>query len=209
MKAPEAIDHHHGDDRDKCVERQRRIKIDATEQRTPDAAKTVLTACDSRPAEGDGIHHGREGQRQQREIDALAAQDQRPENEGNARDQHNRQNDRQGELPRQPVALDQPCGIGGKAKPCAMTEGNQPGAADKDIQRHAGDGEDHDLGGRGGAKPDDLHEQGQQAEPESGDGEGRVVALRGCHHCPTRTAGCARRTGRAAGTAGQAASSDR
>ena len=206
MEAPEQIHHQEADARDQAVIGGVVLQAQTGDVRAHDAAEAVLAAGHGRPAESHHVHHGGQCHRQQREIDAAAAQDQVAEGGGDEGDDDQRRQHRQQHRSAHHLALQQRGDVGRKAEPGAMTERDQPRVADQDVERHAGHGEDDDLRRRGDAETEALQRERQDDERCGRDQQRGTVAQ---HACLTRTAGCARRTGRAGETAGSASSGDR
>ncbi len=160
------------------------------------AAEAVLAAGEVRPAEGDGEGNRRHRQCQQREIDAAPSQNQKAEACRHDADEENGKGGRQQELAREEMALRQHRRIGADAEEGAVAEGNEAGVSDEDVQRHGGDGEDHNVRRRGQRQADRQHEDGQ--DDERRDGREKIAEGRG--HRITRISGCVRRRGRAGRT---------
>jgi len=179
--------HQERDCRDEPVIGRRGFQIEAEQRRAGDAAKPVLTAGNFRPAKRNRIEHRRQRQRQQREIDAAPPQDQIAERGRNYRDDQGACNGGTEKRIMHPVALDE-CGrIGREPKPGAMAKRHQPGIADQDVERHAGDCEDHDLGGRRHREPERKQDLWQHDEGNRGDQQRNGQAFP--HACRlTRTA---------------------
>jgi hypothetical protein len=68
-----------------------------------------------------------------------------------------------------PVALDESGRIGREPKPGAVAERHQAGMADQDVERHAGDREDHDLGSRRHREPERKQDLWQHDESNRDD----------------------------------------
>ena len=167
------------------------------------AAEPALAAGHRGPAERDGEQHRGERERQQREIDAAAAQDEKAGEPGEDRDRRDREQRRDHDVAGKPVALRQRGRIGGEAVERAVAERYEAGGADQDVQPHAGDGEDHHVGRGGERQPDG--EQHEAAAPAA-TRRRRAAAYISAASRVTRTSGCVRRTGRADGTAAPAPS---
>ncbi len=179
VEAPQEPHHQEGDYCDQDVVVDPAVETQAEVARPGDAAEAVLAAGHRGPAEGDDVEHRRQGERQQREIDAAPAQDQHAEQAGNDDDEADRQQHRQDEAVREQVALCEAGGVGGKAEPGAVAERDEAGVADQHVERHAGDGEDHHLGRRGHGEADRRHDQRQGEQPGAGDEQWQAVAHRG------------------------------
>ena len=166
VETPQQQQHREGDGRDEPVISRLRIEIKSEDRRADDAADAVLAAGHIGPAERHGVKHRRQRQRQQREIDPAPPQDEKAERH---RDQHNNEDGpdrRTEERSRHQVALKQRRSIGGQPEPGTVTERHQPGVADKNVQRHAGDTEHDDFGGRchRQAERDQHRRQDEQAD---------------------------------------------
>ena len=188
---------------DEPVVDPRAVEIDAEHDRAHDAAKPALAAGHGGPAERDGEQHRGEREREQREIDAAPAQDEKAREPGEHRDRRDRKQRRDHDVAGKPVALRQRGRIGGKAVERAVAERHEAGGADQDVQPHAGDGEDHHVGRGGERQADGGQHEGQQhaatrRRPAAAYASARIAV--------TRTSGCVRRTGRADGTAAPAPS---
>ena len=90
--------------------------------RPHDAAKTVLAAGDRGPAERDRVEHGGERERQQREIHAAAAQDERAEQGSDQRDNADADQNRGKEAAGKQLALRDAGRVGRQAEPGAVAE---------------------------------------------------------------------------------------
>ena len=187
MEAPQQDQHREGDGGDEPVVVGGGFQIDAEQCRPRDAAEAVLAAGDVGPAERYRIQHRRQRQRQQREIHAAPAQDQESEGEG---DGHHDQDAADGGTEkriRHQIALDQRRRIGGEAEPGAMAERDQAGMPDQDVQRHAGQREGDDLGGRGHGEAEREQHRRQHEQPEGGDQQAEWAGGSSCQRL-TRTA---------------------
>ncbi len=124
----------------------------------PDA---VLAAGEVGPPERDGVEHRREGERQEREVDAAPPQDQAAGGQGRA------SGDRQGAEERQRhVAGKEPClqdrhRVGADPEPRPVAERGEPGPADQDVESQHRQGEDHHVGGGDQRQADRVEGEGQ------------------------------------------------
>ncbi len=140
-------------------------------RRTLDAAKPVLTTREVGPTEGNGVEHRRKRQRQKREIDAAAAQNKEAEAERDDCHRHETGDERQQHLPREQVQLRKSRTVGCEAEPRAVTERCEACMPHKNVERHAGDAEHHNLRGGGDAEPHACQQKRQNDEAASGDDE--------------------------------------
>src|SRR5262249_5379466 len=117
----------------------------------------------------DRVGQRRERERQQREIDAAPAQDDRAGDGRQAGDEDHRQQDGQHDLVGEQVALNERGRITADAEPGAVAERDQPGIADAQVQSHGGDRQD-DHGRRGvGGEPAQAHQERQHDERDRGE----------------------------------------
>ena len=98
-----------------------------------------------RPAVSDGKEHGRQCQRQQGEVDAAPAQDERAEEDdapamnrsANSAGRTTPSGNQWSWLKRRRISS--------QPEPGAVAEGDEPGVADQNVQAEAGDGEHHHV----------------------------------------------------------------
>ncbi len=152
--------------RDDDVVVQRVIEIEGSEMAALQAAKAVLAAGQIAPAECGGVGEGRQCQRQQREVNAAAAQDDDADECRRHGYHDHRQQQRQPDLAAEPVELDQPCGVGADAEPGAVTERYEAGVADTEIEPHRRDGERHHHDSGVEREPQQLQDEWQHDDRE-------------------------------------------
>ncbi len=206
METPEDEHSHERNRSHEHVIGQRCVKIQPADDRTPDSAKAIFAARYRRPPECDGIKHGGEREREQREINAAPAQDERAEGRRDQRHEANAHQNRNKEAAGKKFTLRDAGGVGGEPEPGAVAERDKAGISDEYIERHTGHGIDDDFRRRSDAEPHHRHEEWQRDQAGGGDEE---RCERADHHGITRTAGYVRRTIRAGGKGARAASSDR
>ena len=68
-------------------------------------------------------------------------------------------------------------GVGAEAKPSAVAERDQAGITDEQVETHAGDGEDDDVGGRGEGQAEPEQHRRHQHKPKGDDQQRQVTAL--------------------------------
>src|SRR4051812_9719250 len=142
------------------------------EGRAGDALQPILAAGDGRPLEGDLEGDLRAGERQEREVEAFPAQDQRPDDERESRRDHNGKDKREDVVG---VAVEdrQRRYVTGAAEEHRGAERDEAGVAEQEVHAGAVERVDRDLGDQADRSADRLPEQGQGAEDE-GDPESRV-----------------------------------
>ena len=172
MKAPQQVDDEEGDHRDERVVGRVALQPEADDVGPDDAAKTVLAAGHGRPAEGHDVHHGGQRHGQQREVDAAPAQDEIAEAHGDERDQDQGATIGSSIEPGISFALQQRGDIGAKPEPGAMSERDEARIPDENVERHAGHGEDDDLGRRRDAEADRLQRERKRDERRGRDQKG-------------------------------------
>ena len=100
---------------------------------------------------GPAIDHredqGREGQREQREVDAAPAQGQEAHDEADHRGEERAEDYGHEHVPREVVDLQERRGIGRQAEEGAVAEGKETRIAQEEIEAQSHQGEDRDLGG--------------------------------------------------------------
>ena len=188
------IEHAEAEHRDDDVIVQRIVQAERPDAATLQAAEAVLAAGDVGPAERDGVGQRRQRQRQQREIDAAPAQDDEADEGRDNGDDDGREQQRQEDIVVEPVALDQPRGIGAEAEPRAVAERDQAGIADAEVEPHRGDRERHHRGAGVEREPEQIQAEWQHETPSAAISSGRY--FRRCR--VIRTSRCVRRAGRAA-----------
>ncbi len=188
MKAPQDEQHHQRDDADEPVVIRRRFQIDPEQRGTGDAAKPVLAAGDLGPAKRHHIEHRGQCECQQREVYPAPSQDQVAERRRD-RSNHNQPKQRRPDKrSRHQAALGDGRGIGRKPKPGAMAERHQSGMTDQDIERHAGQCENHDLGRGGHGEAHRQQNRRQHQHGCGGDDEGNRELVPHAHLLETHDA---------------------
>ena len=204
VKAPEQVADGEAERGDQPVVGPVALEVDAEHGRARDAAEPALAAGELGPAIGDREQQRGQRQRQQREVDAAPAQDQRAGERRGHGDEQDREQRRQDDVAGEPVPLAQRRRVGAEPEPGAVAERDEPGIADENVEPHAGDGEDHHVDRR-------AQRQARPRRARTAAGHQRQRGNDERAHGPcasTRISGCARRTGRAAAAAGRAPSAD-
>ena len=203
MEPLERVDDPQAERRHQRVVDPRVLEVEAEPRRARHAAQPAFATGERRPAKGDRIGQRRQREREQRKIDAAPAQHDERNRHGGDQQERDRRRDRPQHRAGKPVPLRQCGGIRAQAEPRTVAERHQPCVTDQDVERHAGDGEDHDVGGAGERQPAGEQRERQHGHCGRRDQDGRADRS---GRPLIRTAGFVRRRARAAGPAARAPS---
>ena len=147
---------------------RRVLEVERADRRPHDAAQTRLAAGKRGPAKRDGEGQRRQGQRQQREINAAPAQDQKADDCRQRRDEGQRKQQRQNDLTGEPVFLRQRRRIRAEAEPGTVAKGGEAGVTHQQVKPHRRNGKNHDVSGRGQRQANGLQCKRQRNQRQRG-----------------------------------------
>ena len=155
---------HEDDDRREAIENHLVVEIDGADHRARDAAQSRLAASEFGPAEREKERERGECQSQQRKIDAATPQRQKADDQAEERGGRDGEQHRPYETVVEPMQLRQRRGIRGKAEEQAVSEREEPGVAEQQIEAQSHQREKCDLGAEtfghtDGAQGEGLHDE--------------------------------------------------
>ena len=153
-----------------------------SEQRPPrDPAQPILPAGEGRPPEGHREDQGREGEREQGEVDAAPAQGQEADDQAHRRGEEGAEGDGREHVAGQVVDLHERGGIGSQPEEGAVAEGKETRVAQEQVEAQAHQGEDRDLGGQALGHAYGAHGPRQQEQRRSQEDEWLIEARGRAH----------------------------
>ena len=158
--------HDHGDHRDEHIKGPGIVELESKDRASLDAAQTVLAAGQRRPAVGDGEGQCAQRQGEQREIHALATQDDGAQHQRGDQHQTQRQDQRgQHRVGEEALLQDSHC-VAAQAEPGTVSERHQPSVTQEQVQAQADHGQQHAVDGGGHGQTARLQDKGQQDQAE-------------------------------------------
>src|SRR2546428_4353031 len=163
------------------VEGKRAMDRKSERRRPRDRARPFLPAGEGRPPEGHREDQGREGEREQGEVDAAPAQGQEADDQAHRRGEEGAEGDGREHVAGQVVDLHERGGIGSQPEERAVAEGKETRVAQKQVEAQAHQGEDRDLGGQALGHADGPHGPRQQEQRRSQEDEWLIEARGRAH----------------------------
>ena len=178
---PEQPGHRERDGGGHVVEAELVLDVEPEEGHARHAAEPVLPAREGRPAIDDGEDHRREGEGEEREVDAAPPEREEADHHPEGRREQRAQPHWQEHVAAQPVDLQQRRRIGGQPEEGSVTEGDEAGIAEQGVEAEPDQREDHDLGRDPVRHADRPHREGQDEERQREDRQGMAQAAGGAH----------------------------